>query len=95
MNPEDILREMASTFEKRGAIYGDNWEKIGSVMRALFPDGFNCSTEYEHNVYHLFMMIMVKITRLAATNLYHIDSAHDIGVYAAMLETLIRKEKRA
>jgi len=91
-DPEFVMVDMLKTFKERNKIYGDNWKRIGCVLEALFPDGVTIKTAKEHNRYHLFMMIMVKITRLSTTNINHIDSAHDIAVYSAMLESLLKGE---
>ena len=77
---------MAKTFKERGEIYGDNYKQIHAVITAMVPDG--CLTE-DWNKFHPFFMIIVKLTRLANSNLEHKDSVHDIGVYAAMWESLL------
>ena len=89
VTPEQILAEMIETFQERKKLYGDNYKQIGKVMEALFPNGVTLKTIKEHNRYHLFLMIMVKVTRLAQTNLKHKDSVHDLAVYAAMLESIL------
>jgi hypothetical protein len=38
--------------------------------------------------------MVVKLTRFANSGLTHEDSIHDAAVYAAMVESLIRKEKQ-
>jgi len=81
----DVLKDMLKTFQQRYKLYKANYLIIGHVMAALFPRGITLRSPEEHNRYHLFLMIMVKATRLANTNLKHIDSSHDAGVYAAML----------
>lgn len=86
--PDQILHDMAETFKKRSEIYGDNYKQVGDVMMALFPDDKIGTTE-DWNRFHCFFMIVVKLTRLANDNLKHKDSVHDIGVYAAMWESLL------
>ena len=91
MTPADILKSGAATFEERGKIYGDNYLRIGAVLSALFPHGIEFRSDAENNRYHLFMMILVKLTRLAIAmerGGTHLDSIHDIMVYAAMWESL-------
>lgn len=85
----EILREMAATFEQRNKIYGDNYKLVGPVMAALFPKGVQLSTPDDYNRWHIFELIIVKITRLAQSELRHTDSIHDVAVYAAMLEKII------
>jgi hypothetical protein len=84
-NAGEILTDQLKTFDERGAIYGDNYLRIGPVMAALFPNGCTLTTADDWNRMHLFMMTMVKATRLAVTDLKHFDSAYDAGVYYAML----------
>lgn len=87
-----ILQEMSSTFKERNKIYGDNYKSVGSVMHSLFPDGVNLKTVDDYNTWHLFELMIVKITRFVNTKMTHRDSIHDIAVYAAMIESLISKE---
>ncbi|MCK5604473.1 hypothetical protein KAR91_21465 [Candidatus Pacearchaeota archaeon] len=86
--PDQILSDMAETFKKNQPVYGDNWKQIGNVMLQLFPEGRTINTPEEWNQFHLFFMIIVKITRLSNSP-DHKDSAHDIGTYAAMLESVL------
>lgn len=86
----DILEAMAKTYRERNAVYGDNWKNVGSVMMTLFPQGVELRDADAFNSWHLFELIIVKLTRFANGNLTHIDSIHDIAVYAAMLEALLQ-----
>lgn len=90
----DILAEMADTFRERNKVYGDNYKRVGDVMSALFPEGVMLVTPEDFNVWHLFELMVVKMTRFANSSLTHEDSIHDLAVYAAMVESLIRKEKQ-
>lgn len=90
----DILAEMADTFRERNKVYGDNYKRVGDVMSALFPEGVMLVTPEDFNVWHLFELMVVKMTRFANSGLTHEDSIHDLAVYAAMVESLIRKEKQ-
>jgi hypothetical protein len=85
----EILEEMANTYRERNAVYGDNYKRVGDVMKALFPNGVAINTAAQFNVWHLFELIVVKMTRFANSGLSHQDSIHDLGVYAAMVESLI------
>ena len=87
-DPADLLEEMAKTFRERSAMYKNNYKQIGAVMAALYPDGITLKTIDEHNRFHLFLMMQIKMTRLVNMNLKHQDSCHDIAVYSAMLESL-------
>jgi hypothetical protein len=87
-----ILEEMAETFRERNKVYGDNYKSVGEVMVALFPKGIDLKTVDDYNVWHLFELMIVKITRFANSDLKHKDSIHDAAVYAAMVESLIKGE---
>lgn len=90
----DILAEMADTYRERNKVYGDNYKRVGEVMMALFPEGVTINTKEQFNVWHLFELMVVKLTRFANSGLTHEDSIHDLAVYAAMVESLIRKENQ-
>jgi len=85
----EILDDMKNTFEHRGSLYKDNFTRIGYVLEALFPEGITIKTPDEHNRWHLYLMMLVKITRLACTDITHRDSAHDCAVYSTMLESIM------
>jgi|TARA_R110000803_G_scaffold51919_7_gene107065 hypothetical protein len=90
-----ILQDMATTFKERNKVYGDNYKTVGIVMSGLFPDGVNLKTIDDYNTWHLFELMIVKLTRFANTNLTHRDSIHDAAVYAAMIESLIPEEDKS
>jgi len=92
--PDQILAEMAETFRTRGLVYGDNWKRIGAVLHALAGGKpVTISTPEEWLRWSLHMLMVTKITRLATTDLEHIDSAHDLAVYSAMLEAVQHEQK--
>lgn len=84
----DILEQAGATFRERNAVYKDNAVLVGNVMAALFPDGVQIKTAQDHHMYHLFELIIVKLTRFANSGLKHTDSIHDAVVYSAMCEIL-------
>ncbi len=92
MNAADVLAAMAETYKERNKVYGDNYKVVGHIMLALFPDGVTLRSADDYNTWHLFELLIVKITRFANTNLQHRDSIHDAAVYAAMIESLIKEE---
>lgn len=91
-NAADILDEGASTYRQRNKIYGDNYKRMGTLMLALFPDGAvpPCETEEDANRLNLLIDCLGKLQRYAYN--FHVgghkDSAHDLMVYAAMLEEM-------
>lgn len=83
----DILDNMAATFRERNAVYGDNYKMVGRMMAVLFPNGV--PPELLHSdQFHLFELILVKVSRYAISGLQHVDSIHDAGVYCAMCESI-------
>lgn len=87
-----LLRAAAKTFEDRNAVYGNNYLNVGPVMQALFPEGVPAGLVTQDH-WHLFELMVVKLTRFANSNLTHLDSIHDTTVYSAMVESIITKEK--
>lgn len=81
----ETLRNMAKTFEERNAMYGDNYKRVAPIMRVLFPDGVDKELLLADH-WHLFELMVVKLTRFAVSGLTHKDSIHDTAVYAAMIE---------
>lgn len=90
---DEILTEMAATFKERNAVYGDNFRKVGPVMSALHPEGVRLSTDKDHEFFHLYSLLIVKLTRFATSNLTHRDSIHDMCVYGAMLEAILEERE--
>lgn len=84
------LRQMATTYEERNAVYGDNYKHVAPVVRAMFPAGVP-SDLVTSDHWHLFELIVVKLTRFAQSKLQHKDSIHDTGVYAAMIEAELNR----
>lgn len=84
----DILQACADTFRERNAEYKDNAIVVGRVMDALFPGGVVLKTAADFHIWHLFELIIVKLTRFTNSNLRHEDSMRDMAVYCAMVELL-------
>lgn len=89
MTAAEMLRAAADTFEERNAVYKDNHVVVGEVMAALFPEGIVLRTPADFQHWHLFELMVVKLTRFAKTDRCHTDSLRDISVYAAILESLL------
>lgn len=93
--PDLVLADMAGTYKARNAVYGDNWKTVGEVMMSLFPNGIRLGTAADFNRWHLFELIVVKLTRFANSGLAHRDSIHDIAVYGAMIESILLADPKA
>lgn len=87
----EILHQMADTFLERNKQYGSNFKMVGPIMAILFPQGVPVEL-LQHDAFHLFELMIVKISRLAISRFTHIDSAHDAAVYSAMIESIIRSK---
>ena len=87
----DILAEMAETYRERNKVYGDNFRLVGPVMAALHPEGIELKTAADHELFHLYSLVIVKLSRFATSNCRHLDSIHDAAVYAAMIEAILKE----
>ena len=89
----DVLGEMAKTFKERQSVYKDNYKMVAKLMAVLFPDGVPSALVVEDQ-FHLFELMLVKLSRYAISNLTHIDSVHDLAVYGAMCEAINLNTKK-
>lgn len=93
-NTGQILRDMAATFDERNKVYGSNYLMVAKLVKVLFPDGVPPGlVETDH--WHLFELKLVKLSRFAISNLTHMDSIHDDGVYSAMIESILHRDSLA
>lgn len=84
------LEEAAATFRERNAMYGNNYQRFGTIMALMFPSGVRLETAADFNRFGQLFMCMCKLTRYAENmdRGGHQDSARDLIVYAAMLEEM-------
>jgi len=88
-NAGDVLAEMHGTFVEKNRSYGDNYIMVGRVMQALFPEGVVLASAEDFELFHLFELKVVKLTRFVISGLKHIDSVHDDAIYSAMIEAIL------
>jgi hypothetical protein len=86
-----LLEGAAATFRERNAVYKDNKDNVGQVLKALFPNGIHLATVEDFTKWHLFELAIVKMTRFANSGLTHVDSIHDQGIYTFMVESEVIK----
>lgn len=91
-NAADIMEDMAKTYRERNAVYGDNYKMVGKLMAVLFPHGVPKEVLHSDQ-FHLFELKLVKLSRFAISNLTHVDSIHDDGVYSAMIQSILEERK--
>ncbi len=86
----DCMEKALKTLQERGAQYGDSYVRHGKVMAMLFEPIFpHPMSEAEYNRFGVLNMIVSKLIRYCANfEDPHIDSIHDLGVYAFILEEL-------
>lgn len=90
----DILADMADTYRERNKIYGDNYKRVGHIMTALHPIGIELKTAEDHELFHLWSLMIVKLSRFAVSGLTHEDSVHDLCVYGAMVEAILKGRRK-
>lgn len=89
---EPIMRRMIETYHERRGTYGPSEQRFGEIMVAMFPDGLTLNTKHDWVRYGLFHQIVGKLSRYVKDFANpHVDSVHDIGPYAAMLEAEDRR----
>lgn len=89
----EILQGAAETYRERNAIYKDNYKDFGAVMLGLFPNGLHVTDKESYNKLGLIVMCVGKLTRYCSNlEVGHKDSAHDLMVYAAMLEEITNEK---
>lgn len=86
----DVLQEAADTYRERNAQYKSNFKMVGPIMEILFPEGAPARL-LGHDAFHLFELVIVKLSRLAISELTHEDSARDACVYLAMIEAIMKE----
>jgi len=87
-----ILAEMGQTYAERNKVYGSNYKMVGPIMKILFPDGVPEHLPFTDQ-FHLFELILVKLSRFAISGLTHVDSIHDSAVYGSMIEAILHNEE--
>lgn len=90
---EQLMLEMAATAKERREQYGDNWRVVGETLHAMYGGAeVTIDSPEAWNRMVAVVQIVNKLCRLAASQNTHVDSAHDIGPYAAMLELLVKEK---
>lgn len=86
----EIFEDNIKTYKERQATYGPTYRQYGQIMMGLFPKGVTVSDIETWNRLGVVQACVTKLARYC-NNLDHIDSAHDLSVYAAILEELTRE----
>ena len=89
----DNLNKMAATFCERNKDYKDNSTQAAAIMKLIFPDGIPAMAEKEWEVFHNVITVIIKLSRFAKADFKHVDSIHDVGVYCAMIESILESDE--
>ncbi len=85
----DLMDQHAATFRERYESYGNNAEVVGRIMAAMFPNGVALKTAKDFEMWHLFELMIVKLSRFSSSGLRHEDSINDLPAYCGMVHRLI------
>jgi hypothetical protein len=91
----EILGDSQDTYVQRNAVYKDNFLVVGQLMKILFPEGVKLETEHDFNRWHIFELIIVKLTRYTQNYATggHEDSITDMIPYLAILQGIDDAER--
>lgn len=90
----ELLDKARATFNEKSKEYGSSYKQHGDIMKALFPDGITLCDPEDFKRFGLLQSVIGKLHRYCKAfdkGFTHIDSIHDIGVYAFMLEATDRE----
>lgn len=86
----DAIKRMLETAQERGGRYGRAYLRFGAVAKALWPDGLHATSEDDFVRLGITVQIINKLVRYTGVEGGHQDSAHDLAVYGAMLESVTK-----
>ncbi len=95
MNADEILSDMAETFKERRSVYGNNYKLVGEMMAAAHPQGKLLHGAEDFELWHLWELVFVKLSRFANSGLEHKDSIHDAAIYCAMIESILNEREKS
>lgn len=95
LDAADRLDEMAATFRQRNGVYRDNYHKVPELVKILFGEDGPPGSLVLRPEWHLFELILVKLTRFTQTELTHADSIHDAAIYSAMIDAILTQRAAA
>ncbi len=90
-----IFKESMDTIIEREALYGSSSGDLGRALAALFPEGITLKSPEDFARFHDFQQVAAKLNRYAKSFAEggHLDSIHDAGNYAKLLEALDRRSQ--
>lgn len=90
---KQIFKDSLSTIVEREALYGSGSGDLGRALAALFPEGVTLETAEDFARFSDFQQVVAKLNRYAKSfsDGGHLDSIHDAGNYAKLLEAQDRR----
>ena len=90
---KSIFKESLDTIIEREALYGSGSGDLGRALHALFPEGVTLATPEDFARFSDFQQVVAKLNRYAKSfsDGGHLDSIHDAGNYAKLLEAQDRR----
>jgi hypothetical protein len=85
------LAKLGKLFEERHKVYGKDYEYVGQILSAMFPEGLILSRPEDFRRFYMFVFLLSKINRYSqclGRGTGHKDSLDDLAVYAQMLAEL-------
>lgn len=89
---EQLMEAAIETFKERGREYGHTWDAVGKITHILYPGGIGLTNPKDFAKFHILQWMIGKLVRYANSD--SIDSVHDIGVYAFILESILRDKTK-
>jgi len=89
-----ILKKALKTYNERSKDYGKPYKQHGKIMSLFFPNGLILKTEDDFKRFGMINIIIAKMHRYIKNfneGKTHIDSLHDMGIYAFLLEEVDRE----
>lgn len=84
----DVFTLSMNVIRGREALYGSGSDSLGGALAALFPEGLTLRTVEDFARFSDFQQVVAKLNRYARSFSEggHLDSIHDAGNYAKLLE---------
>jgi hypothetical protein len=91
----DVICEELEIFKERDSQYGESYNKVGSIMQILFPNGISIYTKEQHQQFDLLKQVVGKLSRFSHKfpQETHRDSLIDAANYTNLLIGVIEQKQ--
>jgi hypothetical protein len=92
-----IQKEQIEILTERDSQYGQAYNKVGSIMQILFPNGITIDTTEQHQQFDLLKQVIGKLARFSHQfpSGIHRDSLIDAGNYITLLLANVEQQKQS